>query len=218
MITSKMILICELPHIILMQAENIATVKDLSYIFLNIALGVGAFKGLGYLKTYKEKRSAATFTFWIQLKLRIMEIKSWLENDFNLINYLFDENARSLWESDSADLDSRILNFKNIIVEAKKFIENASDQIPAYLGWIDDYNEFIQFLNDVIQFDICIGDDYFKFVGEQSVNVRNMYCKNKCQAMQRMCDGIEVRQKKVEEELTKEEIVEPELIDESAEV
>ena len=129
-----MILNCQLSHIIQVLVDNISNLKDLSYIFLNLGLGVGAFKGLCYLKTYKEKRATATFTFWVQLRVRMIEIKSWLESDYSLINCLYDKNIRSTWESESGTEDDRIDLFKKLVQETLDFIKSASDQMPAYLG------------------------------------------------------------------------------------
>ena len=188
-------------HIIELMVNNIDDGKDLSYIFLNIVMGVGAIKGLGYLKTFKDKRNAAVFTYWIQLRVRMMEIKSWLENDNNLINYLFNDETRKNWEDESADFEARIKIFKGIIEETSQFVKKTPDQIPAYVGWTDDYNKFTSFLCDVIQFDICNGGDYYKYEGIKSIRDRNDYCKNVCIVINRMCKGIEDKQIKIENEL-----------------
>lgn len=198
-------IICIIQHIILLIVDNIGKFKDLSYIFLNIALGLGAYKGLGYLKTYKEKRNAATFTFWVQLRVRMMEIKCWLEQDYGLINYLYDEDTRGDWVNESAAVDSRISIFKNMVVETIQFIKSTPDQMPAYVGWVDDYNKFISFLNDIIQFDISDGRNYFKFEEEKSVNDRDCYIKDICNVMDRMCNKIVLKQRKIETELELDE-------------
>lgn len=192
---------CNFLHIIQQLVNNIGNIKDLSYTFLNIVLGVSAIKGLGYLKTYKEKKGTATFTFWMQLNIRIIEIKGWLENDYNLINYLFDENSRSLWESESADNNERVKLFKNYVEETIQFIKKTPDQMPAYIGWSDDYSKFIIFLNDIVQFDICDGKDYFKFENEQTTEKRNKYCKDICKIMEKMYQGILAEQKKIEKDI-----------------
>lgn len=192
---------CQSLHIIKILVDNIGNLKDISYIILNLALGVGAFKGLGYLKTYREKRNAATFTFWVQLRVRMMEIKSWLATDYSLIDYLYDEKIRGTWESESTADIQRIICFKKIVEESIQFIKTSSDQIPAYVGWTDDYNKFIAFLNDLIQFDISDGDNYFKYEEESNISDRNQYVIDICEIIDRMCQEIVIKQKSIENEL-----------------
>lgn len=188
-------------HKIEIISNNINDIKTFSEIILNIALGVGAVKGLIFLKSFQEKRAAATFTFWLQLKVRMMEIKGWIENDKKLVNYLFDEESRSTWESESSEVSPRLSAFKEIIVETIQFVKKTPDQIPAYCGWTDDYTEFIKFLEDTIQYDICNGGDYFKFYSPQTVADRDAYCDNICKILGRMCDEIERKQKEIEKRL-----------------
>lgn len=164
-----------------------------------MVLGVSAIKGLAYLKTHKEKREMATFTFWTHFRIRVMEIERWLNNDYNLINYFFDENSRSTWESESGDDELRLQFFKGIVEETIQFMKKTPDQMPAYIGWSDDYTEFMLFLNDIIQFDICNGEDYFKFQKEGNTEKRDEYCKRICEIMNRICDGILDEQRKIEE-------------------
>lgn len=192
---------CKVPHIIQVLVDNIGNMKDLSYVFLNIFLGIGAYKGLKYLKTYKEKRNAATFTFWIQLRIRMVEIKSWLEEAPGLVDYLYDETTRGEWLGDSPIFDERIQQFKKLIEETNKFIKDMPDQMPAYVGWTDDYNKFIEFLNDSIQFDISDGHRYFKFGGGKDIMHRDKYVQDICDIIDKMSKEIVMRQKSIELEL-----------------
>lgn len=129
-----------------------------------------------------------------------MEIKSWLATDYSLIDYLYDGKIRGTWESESTSDIQRIICFKKLVEESIQFIKTSSDQIPAYVGWTDDYNKFISFLNDLIQFDISDGDNYFKFE-EGNINERNRYVKDICNIIDRMCKEIVVKQKSIENEL-----------------
>lgn len=181
--------------------DNISNMKDLSYIFLNIVLGVSAYKGLGYLKTFKEKKDAATFTFWMHLRIRMMEIRAWLQDSNSLINHLFTEETRLSWESESPEDEERIKTFQKLVKETICFIKEAPDQIPAYSGWTYDYNKLVNFLNDIIQFDICNEKEYFKYKEIRSIKERNDYCEDICMAIERMCKGIEDKQIKVEESI-----------------
>lgn len=201
LIVAVTLLNCQLSHIIQVLVDNIGNLKDMSYIFLNLGLGVGAFRGLRYLKTYKEKRDAATFTFWVQLRVRMMEIKSWLESEYSLVNCLYDKNIRSTWEGESGADDKRIEIFKELVQETLEFIKSSSDQIPAYTGWTDDYNKFIAFLTDVILFDISNGDNYFKFEENCSINERNKYIEEICTTIERICERIVLKQQNIENDL-----------------
>lgn len=201
LIVTTTLLNCHLPHIIQVLVDNIGNLKDMSYVFLNLGLGVGAFRGLKYLKTYKEKRDTATFTFWVQLRVRMMEIKSWLESEGSLVNCLYDKNIRSTWEGESGSDNKRIEIFMKLVQETLEFIKSSSDQMPAYSGWTDDYNKFIAFLTDVILFDISNGDNYFKFEEDCSINERNKYIEDICATIERMCKEIVLKQQDIENEL-----------------
>ena len=198
---AMILLNCKVSHIIQVLGENIGNMKDLSYVFLNVFLGIGAYKGLKYLKTYKEKRNAATFTFWMQLRIRMVEIKSWLEEAPDLVDYLYDETTRGEWLGDPPIFDERIQQFKKMIEETNKFIKDIPDQMPAYVGWTDDYNEFIKFLNDSIQFDISDGYHYFKFGGGKDIMHRDKYVQDICNIIDKMSKEIVLRQKNIELEL-----------------
>lgn len=195
---------CDFMHILNTIVNNIGNIKDATYVFLNIALGVGAFKGLSYLKTYREKRHAATFTFWAQLRIRLMQIENWLKDNSSLVNYFYNEETRCEWEGESSDLSSRIVTFKNLIEDTIEFIQKSPDQMPAYIGWTDDYNSIISFLSDAIQFDICNGSDYFKFEGRYSIKERNAYVESVCEVLDRMCNNIMVKQRQIEREICSE--------------
>lgn len=200
-VVTTILLNCRLSHIIQILVNNIDSGKDLSYIFLNVILGMGAFRGLEYLKMYKEKRDAATFTFWIQLRVRMVEIKSWLESEHGLIDCLYDKNIRSAWESESGADEERIDCFKKLVQETFRFVKSSSDQMPVYSGWTDDYNRFITFLNDIIQFDISNGEKYFKFEKECSINERNKYVEEICMVIEKMSKEIVAKQQGIEDDL-----------------
>lgn len=178
--------------------NNVGNLKDLSYVFLNVALCISAYKGLGYIKTFEEKKNTATFTYWVQLRIRLLIIKGWLEEDNNLINFLFGEESRATWESEVGADKQRIEKFLDIVEETIHFIKTTPDQIPAYNGWTDDYNKLIIFLREITLFDISNGKCYFKFNGINNIKERNDYCKDICSVIERMCNGIMHKQAEIE--------------------
>lgn len=188
-------------HIINYIISNLSEIKNCSNVFLNIVTGVGIIKGFNYLKELKAKKSAATFTFWSQLRIRVYELLNWLQEDYSLIDNLYDSNIRNSWESSLSPNKDRIESYKKKVEEVIIYIESTPDQMPAYIGWTADYTKILEFLNDLIQYDICNAKEYFKFTKDETINHRNDYCKNICEIMKRLCNEIENKQKEIEEKL-----------------
>lgn len=177
---------------------NISSIKDISSIILNIITGVSIIKGIGYLKGLKEKTNNATFSFLIQLRVRIWELYSWLSDDPSLIDNMYEPIARRSFGSDLSAKSKRISIFKKKIQETLNYIQSTPDQMPAYKGWTKDYNIIVSFLNDAIQFDISNGNEYFKYKGQVYKSERDSNCKIVCDAMKRLCNKIEERQLEIE--------------------
>lgn len=186
---------------ILQTVYGFETIKDCTQVFVNIVTGMSIIKGFNYLKSLKDKTNSATFTFWSQFRIRIHELKNWLEADETLINNLYDPKIRATWEGELSQGEERVEKYKEKIKQTISYIENTPDQMPAYEGWTSDYNKIIVFLYDMIQYDICNSESYFKFVSAQTINDRKQYCKDICNTMTRMCEKIEQRQAKVEQYL-----------------
>ncbi len=72
--------------------------------------------------------------------------------------------------------------------------------MPAYIGWTQDYNQIVEFLNDMIQFDIKDPDNYFKFKEPKTLQDRKKYCDDICIIMRRLCHNIEIKQREVEKQ------------------
>lgn len=180
---------------------NLETWKNISGIFLSTVTGVSIIKGVGYLKDFKEKTNAATFTFWTQLRMKLFVLMKWLEEDNSLVNNLYSPSSKDTWESDLSQSSNRIQEFQDKVKNLIHYIETTSDQMPAYNGWIADYNFIFHFLSDIIQYDICNAQEFFKYNDERSIQHRTEYCNKVCKAMKRMCEGIETRQQKVEKEI-----------------
>lgn len=187
-----------LGHILQSVWNNITGIKDLSYIFFNCVSGVSIIKGIGYLKRLKEKKNAATFSFWSQFRIRIWELYSWLKDEYGLVNNLYEPVARKAWEDKLGSKKERIEQFMNMVEETICFIQSTPDQMPAYKGWTTDYNIIVSFLNDVIQYDIKNSQEYFKYSGQITKLERNNNCKFICDAMERLCNQIEEKQIEIE--------------------
>lgn len=178
--------------------------SSITSIFASIVTGVSLILGLRYIKSLKEKTSAATFSFWTQLSIRIYEILSRMkqENGAGLLDNLFSQKARIEWP-DMAPKIEAVYEFKKKIEDLLDFIENTPDQMPAYVGWTEDYKIIISFFNDIINYDIANPNKLFKYNAEEpiDINVRNNYYYTICSTMERICDGITKKQKETERKI-----------------
>ena len=182
--------------------KNTNVIADFSTSFLSIITGVSIISGLRYIKSLKEKTTAATFTFWSQLSMRMRELLIWLKADYSLLDNLFSPESRRQWEIISTESDE-LEKFVAKVESTISFIENSPDQMPAYIGWTNDYNCFTEFLYDIIKYDIRDSDHNFKFSEFKGIEFRNQYCNNICIIMERLCKGINERQESIEKELFK---------------
>lgn len=169
-------------------------------IFSSILTGVVAILGLGYLKPLKDKTLSATFTFWSQLSVRLMVVQKWMKLDPSVLNNMYSPEARMGLTALTSDED-RIKGFKNAIQSTIDYIESAEDQMPAYRGWSGDYTKLISYLGDMLVYDVCDSEHYFKFSTHATDEDRNEYCKEICETIDKICTEIEKRQKKVEKRI-----------------
>ena len=130
-------------------------IKSLAEVFAAIAGGVCAIKGIFLLRNLKERKLMATFGFWSQLVIKLRMLKKRLEHSPALVNNLYSPKAHELWPNIAAPLEAdEIDEFISISNEVLLFVKAASDQIPAYVGWTDDYSNLIDFLDDVLYYNI----------------------------------------------------------------
>ncbi|MCI9175857.1 MAG: hypothetical protein HFH49_13130 [Lachnospiraceae bacterium] len=94
---------------------------------------------------------------------------NWLKEDDTLINNLYDSKIRKTWESELSQDDNRTEEYKVIAKKTIEYIEKTQDQMPAYIGWTSDFNIIVEFLNDLIQYDICDAKRYFKFISHKTL-------------------------------------------------
>ena len=75
--------------------------------------------------------------------------------------------------------------------------------MPAYQGWTDDYSKLVNFLDDILYYDIAKSDSLFKFENSCPFSDRNKYLDNICGVLSHLIQEIEETQKNVEKELCK---------------
>ena len=178
-------------------------IKDYVDIVTKILTGVIAILGLGYLKPLKEKTVTATFNFWSQLRTRLKRISQWLKSNDGLLDNMYSDEAKDSWESHLTPAKDKIVAFKNLVEDTIKYAENANDQMPAYIGWSDDYNKLLETLSDMLIYDISNCNSGFKFTTTKTDKERKEFCEDICNTINRICDGIELKQKSIEVDIFK---------------
>lgn len=168
----------------------------------NFLMGVLGILGLSFIKPLKDKTFSATFTFWSQLRVRLKNISDWLEQDKDLLNNMYNSNIRKTWSTLTPEID-RIESFKEIVEETLQYIQQAADQMPAFVGWSKEYNETIKNLQEFILFDICEPNKYFKYNKPETIEQRNQYISSICSSIDLLCNEIEEKQNKLEKKILK---------------
>lgn len=181
--------------------ENIESVTNIIIAIVGVFIAV---EGIKYLNTLKERRAATTFTFWIQLEIRIREILIALKDNHSIINGLYSDDARTTWSNQgTSGSDDMVNRFYTNIQETLEFLKGAEDQIPVNTKWLKDYRFFIKFLIDVSQYDIRCTDALFKFSDAETEIDRDKYCSTICKVMDNLLTDIETEQTTASEELDK---------------
>lgn len=174
-------------------------------ILISIITGVSVILGLHYLKSLKEKYTVATFTFWSQINVRIVRLCSLLKEEKRFLNNMYPHSVQANWETSNLS-QQRVKEYQNLVKETLKFLESTDDQMPAYIGWSEDFKEFIQFLTNIIQYDICNSTGQFVEDTTGIISDRDTYWENVCSVMERLQTGINKRQKEIEEKICKEDL------------
>ncbi len=188
---------CELIiHKILYALSNPELISEYVDIISTIFTGVIAIIGIRYIKPLKDKTLSATFTFWSQLKIRLISIKTRLEADKEILANIYYNDTENLLPQ-----KERIVELKREIQNTLDFIKNTPDQMPAYRGWSKDYMELIALFEDCIVYDICEGNAHFKRLTEGSDKMD--YQKEMSCIIEKIITEIDNRQKKVEKKIVK---------------
>lgn len=170
-------------------------------ILLSIVTGVSIILGCLYIKSIKEKANSATFTFWSHLKVKIIKINNLLKAEPGLINNMYPPETRMSWE-DVPISNEKVKDFSKLINETLKYLEETPDQMPAYRGWSNDLYVFLEFLTNAIQYDIADSETKFSnCFSEATLTDRNAYVKKISHSMDKLINGINKRQEKIEKKL-----------------
>ena len=104
--------------------------------------GFCAVKGLRYLEVLRKKRTSAAFSFWIQLRVRIEELRSALVSDNSIVNGLYSDKTRTEWSNTGiCASDIVVERFYGDAQETLQFVKNVSDQIPINKEWLNAYTK-----------------------------------------------------------------------------
>ena len=152
------------------------------------------------VQRYSTRMITASFTFWSQFRLMVIQMHKYLTSDKTLINNLYSPEAIRNWD-DKPPSDKELKEFYEIIVKTMKYLEKMPDQLPAYKGWSDDMNIIQAFLSDVKLCDIKDPKGRFIFDENSSKKERDEYVMNICEAMKSMETGIIKEQERIEKKL-----------------
>ncbi len=180
----------------------LGNIESITGIIISIVTGVSIILGLRFLKSIKEKQLSATFSFWSQINVRIIRLRKILEWNKGVLNNMYSAEVRTAWETAGppTELTSE---FKALAVETINYIKETPDQMPAYIGWSNDFSEFEEFLSDVIQYDICDSEKNFISSANTKAPDRDKYCKKICDVMKRLNNGIGKKQHELETAICK---------------
>lgn len=185
---------------ILSSSEDLKNIADILALVIG---GVFAIKGFNYIKSLREKKASAIFGFWNHLSVKLIMIKNRLKCDASIINNLYSSEIRNSWQNSGAPADDeRVKEFMNVAKDTLELIKSETDQLPAYKGWTNDYLKFIEFLDDIIYYDILNPTSNFKF-DELPVKIeeRDAYCTEICNTIENVIMGIKKSQEDAERQL-----------------
>lgn len=175
--------------------------NNLAGIFAAIIGGFCALKGIGYLESLREKKASATFSFEAQLYAYLYELRIILGHDERLLTGLYSEIARKEWKNKSSASDENLTQFYTCTKSTFDFIKAASDQMPVYKNWVTDYTKLIQFLVDVLHYDIRDTKKNFKYHEMCDMAERTEYWKSICTLLDTLLTEIKKDQVKIANEI-----------------
>lgn len=194
-------------------AENISQaeasgVDILEYIENGVSLSSNFFAlvviiiGLSWLKPLKEKQNAASFTFWSQLRVRLIKVHGHLMANDMCLFYLFDPTVCEGWDGVLAPDPEIFRSLRDTVEETLNFLQGADDQMPPYPGWTNEYTELLGYLTDIVAFDICNPKAKFKYM--ETVEYGDLLgLRNKvCNLIESISTKIEAKQVFIENKLT----------------
>lgn len=171
-VTHKILQVLSQPHFI----------SDFVDVMSKTVLGVVSIIGIMYFKPLKDRTLTATFTFWSQLKVRLIEIRARLEADEGLLWNIYGRKP----QEKLAPAMTRVKEIRDEIQNTLNYIKKTPDQIPAYQGWGKDYTQLIYLLEDCIVYDICDDNHHFKSVASDSEELVD-YSAEICAIIDKIC-------------------------------
>ena len=160
--------------------------------------------GLSWIKPLKEKQCAASFTFWSQLHVRLVRIEQYLlsyENELCFL-YMYSPTATSSITSTLSPDPENYIPLFDVAEETLKFLKKANDQMPPYAGWTSDYNQLLNYLTDIIVFDIRNSNAHFKSCKSISFNDCQRPQKEMYNLISKMNAEIVSKQISIEQSIT----------------
>lgn len=158
--------------------------------------------GLSCIKPLKEKQTAASFTFWSQLRIRLIKIHSHLTANDMCLYYLYDPAVSKMWDGVLAPKPETFCSIKDAVNETLNFLQGADDQMPPYPGWTKEYTKLLKYLTDIIAFDICESTAKFKYKEMVEYSHLSKLRDEICKLIESICTKIESKQLSIENRLT----------------
>lgn len=177
--------------------------KDLMQGIFIIVSGILAIKGIRYINLLRKKRVEVVYGYWTHILIRLKAMKTMIKNDHAIINNLFAPRCVEEWTITGAPTSTdNILCFKTTAEETLEFMKQASDQLPAFKGWSENYQHVVDFIIDILFYDITDPNRNFKY-DKGGVDARDEECKKIEGILETMINGIEHEQKSLEKKILK---------------
>lgn len=182
--------------------SNVNTVTD---IIVNIIVIAGGILGFKYVKKLREKQMDSIFSYQIRLNIRLKYFHEILVTYYaDIMDCFFPEADRREISADRSSLvENTVKNLSEYARDTMKFLRDENNQMPAKKGWSGQLNLFVEFLIDCEQLD---QSGYFKWLkDENGITKSEYYYKQVLNNINELMEMIEESQKKVEEEIFKED-------------
>lgn len=189
------------------ESQNIINLISIVSSLLSIGMVIYGFT---YLSRFKDKKDSASFTYWTQFRIYLVMMEKYLEKYPQLCDNIWNEESRIEASREGAVVKQVLQDYQNLCSSFLTFAKEASDQIPAYKGWTNDYVGAISCATDMIVYDITDSAHKFKHQynnGEEIiVELKDMedYHKRFCSYLRRLDNGIAKCQIDIEERICKD--------------
>lgn len=163
-----------------------------------VAIGTFVVSVMSYFTVYRysARMTAASFTYWSQLRIRLIRINTMLREEY-LNNMYQPEEIRDF----NGDLpsDFELSEFYKLLTECEEYIRHTTqDQLPAYTGWSDDMKNLQKFISDAICNDIREPQKYYITCSEEEPKTPKEYFELVRPSIERIILGIDMEQRRIE--------------------